>query len=121
MLSQSRDSVGRRLRSVIVVGAYDGEPVFDPVLLAAHVDMDVGVAEINETLRRDLGVVTRAAAVDDDVRLAVGQQGRSQSVDLVGRNVHRSRKVCVVEIGRSQCLYQGKGTTAGQAAVEFVT
>jgi hypothetical protein len=72
--------------------------------------MDVGVAEINKTLSRDLGVVTRAAAVDDDAALAVGQQGRSQSVDLVGRNVHRSRKVCVVEIGGSQCLYQGKGS-----------
>ena len=123
--SRCRSAVTVRLTvslwSAAVGAAHDGETMLDPVLLAAEVDLDIGVAEIHETLSCDLGVMARAAAIHDDLRIGVGQECGSQPVDLVWRDVHRSRQVRIVEIGRSQCLDQGERVTSGQAAVQFVT
>ena len=66
--------------------AFDGEFGIEPVLLALGVIADIGVSHGRQLTGGILrGVSGGVGAVDDDFRILVGDQCRSQGLDLVGR------------------------------------
>ena len=69
--------------SIGVVGTFDGQAVFDPVIFAAEVHVNAAVADLDKSPRCDLGVVARPAAVHDDRGVLVRYSRR--------RRRHRAR------------------------------
>jgi hypothetical protein len=95
--------------------------VFHPVLLAAEVHVNIAVAEVIESPGRDLGVVTRPAAVHDDRSVLVRQQRRGQPVDLVGWHVDGSCDVGIGEVRRTERLHERQTLATDESAMKIVT
>jgi len=77
-------------------------PGFDPPVLAVSVVGHVRISKVHQLTADVLGRVScRAAAIDDDLGIAIGEQVRSKLGHSVGLEVDRARDVTVtVEVFR---------------------
>lgn len=65
--------------------------MFDPVLFAAIVDPNIGVAELLELTSDDAGAVAPAAAIHDDPRIEVRDEDGRKPIDLPWGDVDGAR------------------------------
>lgn len=94
----------RAVSSTAVRRSVDRKVVFDPVLLAASVNPDIGEAESLELASDDAGAVAPAGAVHDDPRVEVWDEDGREPIDLPWRDVDGAGQVSVGEIGGPERL-----------------
>src|SRR3954451_16321732 len=111
-------SQARALGSSEDRATFQRKPGLAPVVLALGVLAHVRVAERDQAPSGDLGVLAlRVRAVGHDRRILVGQQRRSERVDLGVGDVDRAGEMRGVVVPRAERIDYGHGAERGDQLV----
>ena len=107
--------------SSVGVGPFDGQTVFDPVLLAAGVDGHRCVAELLEPSGDGVAARARPGAVHDDRGLPVRQERRGEAVHMSWGEVEGAGKVSVGVVAGAEGFHEDRAVAVGDPTVQVLS
>src|SRR5215475_12103804 len=104
------------------VGALDGQARILPVLFAARVYGDVAIAKQAEAPRSGIGITAaRAGAVHDHLGVLVRQNAPGTRLDLINRQMQRTRQVPVAVVLLGQRFDEAGWAITGKSGDQRIT